>query len=138
LTAYKSATPSQALIEALPTIPHDTEGPIFAEPWQAEAFAMALALHERGLFTWPEWAATLSGEIRAAQNAGDADLGDTYYCHWLAALERLIVAKGVTDLSALQDCAEAWDRAAQATPHGQPIHLHNDPHQDDPHHRDHA
>ena len=81
----------------MPGIPRDAEGPVFREPWEAQAFAMALALHERGLFTWPEWAATLADEIKRAQAAGDPDTGETYYHHWLAALERLVAEKGVTD-----------------------------------------
>ena len=70
------------------------EGPVFREPWEAQAFAMTLALHERGLFSWPEWAATLGDEIKRAQAAGDPDTGETYYRHWLNALERIVAAKG--------------------------------------------
>ena len=81
----------------VPSMPRDAEGPVFREPWEAQAFAMALALHERGLFTWPEWAATLGDEIKRAQAAGDPDTGETYYRHWLNALERLVAEKGVTD-----------------------------------------
>ncbi len=80
---------------AVPSIPRDADGPVFREPWEAQAFAMALALHARGLFTWNEWAATLAEEIKRAQAAGDPDCGETYYRHWLATLERLIAAKGV-------------------------------------------
>src|SRR6202158_851112 len=75
--------------EALPGIACDAEGPVFREPWEAQAFAMALALHERGLFTWPQWAATLAEEIKRAQAAGDPDTGETYYHHWLAAPAQL-------------------------------------------------
>jgi nitrile hydratase accessory protein len=129
LIACKAEVPAQILLEAIPTIPRDADGPIFAEPWQAQAFAMTIALHERGLFTWPEWAAALSRQIKLAQMSGDPDLGDTYYRHWLAALEQLIVEKGVSSQQDLHDCADAWDRAARATPHGEPIYLANDPHQ---------
>jgi nitrile hydratase accessory protein len=111
----------------LPSLPRDEGGPVFREAWEAQAFAMAVALHERGVFTWPEWAEALSDEIRAAQQAGDPDLGDTYYRHWLAALERLVARKGVTSATELRHRAEAWDRAARATPHGQPIELAADP-----------
>ncbi|HKG01270.1 MAG TPA: nitrile hydratase accessory protein, partial [Xanthobacteraceae bacterium] len=76
--------------EGVASIPRDSDGPVFREPWEAQAFAMALALHERGLFTWPEWAAMLSAEIKRAQQAGDPDTGETYYHHWLNALERII------------------------------------------------
>jgi nitrile hydratase accessory protein len=109
--------------DAVPGIPRDTEGPVFREPWEAQAFAMALALHERGLFTWTEWAATLAEEIKRAQAAGDPDTGETYYRHWLNALERLVAAKGVTDGATLTRYREAWDHAADRTPHGTPIEL---------------
>jgi nitrile hydratase accessory protein len=107
----------------LPGQPRDESGPMFREPWEAQAFAMTLALHERGLFTWTEWAETLAREIAAAQNAGDPDLGDTYYRHWLAALEKIVAAKGATSIEELIRHQQAWDRAADRTPHGQPIEL---------------
>src|SRR3954466_4410840 len=109
--------------DAVPSIPRDAQGPVFREPWEAQAFAMALALHERGLFTWNEWAATLGDEIKRAQAAGDPDTGETYYRHWLNALERLVAAKGVTDTTALKRYFDAWDHAADRTPHGTPIEL---------------
>lgn len=102
---------------------HIPETPVFAEPWQAHAFALTLSLHERGLFTWPEWAATLADEIAKAQARGDRDLGDTYYRHWLAALERLVAEKGASDAAELDRFRAAWDRAAQRTPHGRAIEL---------------
>ena len=108
---------------AVPSIPCDTEGPVFREPWEAQAFAMALALHERGIFTWSEWADALSSEIKRAQAAGDPDTGETYYRHWLAALERLIAVKGVTTSETLHRYRDAWDHAADRTPHGAPIEL---------------
>lgn len=120
------ALDTQAALRAtaeLPSIPCDNEGPVFREPWEAQAFAMALALHERGVFTWPEWAAALSSEIKRAQAAGDADKGDTYYRHWLATLENLIAEKGVTTRHTLHLYRDAWDHAADRTPHGQPITL---------------
>jgi nitrile hydratase accessory protein len=103
--------------------PHDDDARVFAEPWQAHAFAMVLQLHERGLFTWPEWADTLATQIAAAQAQGDADRGDTYYHHWLAALETLVRRKGAASGDELTRTARAWDRAADRTPHGQPIEL---------------
>lgn len=109
--------------EALPGIPRDENGPVFREPWEAHAFAMALALHDRGLFTWPEWAAKLAEEIKKAQAAGDPDTGETYYRHWLATLERMVAEKGVTTAQALADYHDAWERAAHRTPHGTPIEL---------------
>jgi len=108
---------------AVPGIPRDADGPVFREPWEAQAFAMALALHARGLFTWPEWAASLAEEIKRAQAAGDPDTGETYYRHWLANLERLIAVKGVTTAHDLHRYRDAWDHAADRTPHGQPIEL---------------
>jgi nitrile hydratase accessory protein len=108
---------------ALPDIPLDDDGPVFREPWEAQAFAMALALHGRGLFTWNEWAATLAEEIRRAQQGGDPDTGETYYRHWLATLERLVAEKGVATSDTLHRYRNAWDHAADRTPHGQPIEL---------------
>jgi nitrile hydratase accessory protein len=116
-------TAARRATDSVPSIPRDNDGPVFREPWEAQAFAMALALHERGLFTWPEWAATLADEIKRAQAAGDPDTGETYYRHWLHALERLVAAKGVTDAQTLARYRAAWDHAADRTPHGAPIEL---------------
>ena len=113
----------RGLAAALPSLPRDEGGPGFREPWEAEAFAMTLALYRRGLFSWPEWAATLAAEIKRAQQAGDPDRGDTYYRHWLAALEHLVADKGVTDRASLARYRDAWDHAAERTSHGQPIEL---------------
>ncbi|CCE00466.1 nitrile hydratase accessory protein [Bradyrhizobium sp. STM 3809] len=112
-----------AATQVLPGIPVDAEGPVFREPWEAHAFAMAVTLHARGLFTWPEWAAALAEEISRAQAEGDADCGDTYYRHWLATLERLVAEKGVTTPANLARYRDAWDHAADRTPHGKPIEL---------------
>jgi nitrile hydratase accessory protein len=119
-------TQSQAAreaISAVPSIPRDDDGPVFRAPWEAQAFAMALTLHERGVFDWSEWAAALAEEIKRAQAAGDPDTGETYYLHWLATLEKLVAAKGVTSTETLHRYRTAWDRAADRTPHGQPIVL---------------
>lgn len=115
--------PIDADLDALPALPLDEEGPVFREPWEAQAFALTLKLHEQGQFTWNEWAAYLSVEIGAAKRRGDPDLGDTYYHHWLAALEKICVDKGLTSPADLVDRKQAWDRAAQSTPHGEPIEL---------------
>jgi nitrile hydratase accessory protein len=104
-------------------IPRDADGPVFREPWEAQAFAMTLALYDRGLFTWPEWAATLADEIKRAQAAGDPDTGETYYRHWLNALERIVAEKGAATGHTLQRYRDAWDHAADRTPHGTPIEL---------------
>ncbi len=109
--------------ETLPGQPLQQAEPVFAAPWQAQAFAMTLSLHQRGLFSWAEWAETLARQIGAAQSAGDADLGDTYYGHWLAALETLVAHKGVGSLDELARYRHAWEQAAERTPHGQPIEL---------------
>jgi nitrile hydratase accessory protein len=99
--------------------------PVFAEPWQAQAFAMTLQLHQRGLFSWPEWAAALSVRVAAAQcePLPSADAADAYWRQWLAALEDIVAAKGAADAPSLARCAQAWDKAADRTPHGQPIVL---------------
>ena len=112
--------------EISPGIPRDDDGPVFREPWEAQAFAMTLALQERGLFTAAEWSAALGEEIKRAQAAGDPDTGETYYRHWMAALERLIAEKGVTNRETLHRYRDAWDHATDRTPHGQPIELRPD------------
>ena len=117
---------AQRVAEAVPGIPHDDQGPVFREPWEAQAFAMTVELHKRGLFAWPEWAATLGAEIKRAQAAGDPDTGETYYRHWLAALERIVAEKGVTDPQTLARYGAAWDHAADRTSHGMPIELRAD------------
>jgi nitrile hydratase accessory protein len=105
------------------SIPRDADGPVFREPWEAQAFALAVALHQRGLFTWKEWADALATEIKRAQASGDPDTGETYYLHWLAALEKLVAEKGVASTDTLHRYRDAWDRACDRTPHGQPIEL---------------
>ena len=110
-------------ISAVPSIPRDDDGPVFRAPWEAQAFAMTLTLHERGVFNWSEWAAALAQEIKRAQAAGDPDTGETYYLHWLATLEKLVAAKGVTSAETLHRYRDAWDHAADRTPHGKPIEL---------------
>jgi len=112
-----------ACVRALPDLPQDAEGMVFREPWEAQAFAMALALHARGLFSWNEWAATLADEIKRAQDKGDPDSGETYYRHWLATLESLVAEKGVATSDTLHRYCDAWDHAADRTPHGRPIEL---------------
>ena len=107
----------------LKDLPRDDDGPVFREPWEAQAFAMALSLHERGLFTWNEWAAALAEEIKIAQASGDPDTGTTYYRHWLATLEKLVAAKGVATLEIQHRYRDAWDHAADRTPHGSSIEL---------------
>ncbi len=114
---------AQRAIAAVGSIPRDAAGPVFDAPWQAQAFALAIALHARGVFTWPEWAAMLSEEIRRAQASGDPDTGATYYEHWLAALERMVAEKDIATAATLERYGAAWDHAAARTPHGAPIGL---------------
>jgi nitrile hydratase accessory protein len=110
-------------LSLLPAFPRDQEGPVFHQPWQAQAFAMALELHQGGHFSWKEWAEHLGAEIAAAKARGEPDLGDTYYHHWLAALEKLVSEKGIATLSELAARKQEWDTAARNTPHGEPIEL---------------
>ncbi len=110
-------------MEAVPSIPRDADGPVFREPWEAQSFAITLGLYDQGLFSWKEWTGALVMEIKRAQEAGDPDTGETYYLHWLAALERIVAEKGVADEATLGRYRDAWRRAADRTPHGQPILL---------------
>jgi len=105
----------------LPRIPRDDDGPVFAEPWQAEVFALAVRLSAQGHFTWSEWAAVLAVELRGATLRGDHDDGSNYYQYWLAALERIVVEKGLFDAATLSAQKEAWADAYRRTPHGQPV-----------------
>ena len=104
-------------------MPRDMGGPVFAEPWQAQAFALAVKLSEQRHFTWKEWAAALADELKAAVDRGEPDDGTNYYRHWLATLERLATAKGLTDSAALLERKEAWADAYRHTPHGKPVEL---------------
>ena len=108
---------------ALPRLPRDASGPVFGEPWQAQAFALAVKLSEQGHFTWKEWAAALADELKAAADRGEPDDGTHYYEHWLAALERLVVDKGLTDREAMRERKAAWTDAYLHTPHGKPVQL---------------
>lgn len=110
---------------ALPRLPRDEGGPVFAEPWQAQAFALAVKLSEQGHFTWKEWATALAEELKAAADRGEPDDGSHYYEHWLATLERLVMAKGLTDTASLLARKEAWADAYRHTPHGKPVELAN-------------
>jgi len=109
--------------DVLLRLPRDRGGPVFAEPWEAQAFALAVKLSEQGHFTWTEWANALGQELRAAAERGEGDDGSRYYQHWLAALECLVTEKGLTDAAAMQERREAWAEAYRHTPHGQPVLL---------------
>jgi nitrile hydratase accessory protein len=99
----------------------DTDEPVFEEPWQAKAFAIALMLHERGLYTWSEWTDMLSARIATAEASGDVDKG--YYHHWLGALEDMLVTKGATTAAETARWLAAWQQAVARTPHGAAIEL---------------
>ena len=111
------------MVGELPSIRRGPDGPVFYEPWEAQAFSITMALHQSGLFAWSEWTATLADEIKRAQSAGDPDTGETYYRHWLAALERIVIQKQVIDAAVLARYRGAWRHAANRTPHGDPIVL---------------
>ena len=118
--------PQSAQIKDLPRLPLDDGGPVFAEPWQATAFALAVRLSAEGNFTWKEWAATFADELRLAAERGEPDDGSRYYQHWLSALERLVVAKRLSDPATLLARKEAWADAYRHTPHGKPVELENE------------
>jgi nitrile hydratase accessory protein len=116
--------PASEEFSAIPKLPRDLEGgPVFAEPWQAQAFALAVRLSEQGYFTWKEWAAALAAELKAAADRGEPDDGSRYYHHWLATLERLVAEKGLTDPVSLAARKQAWTEAYLRTPHGKPVAL---------------
>lgn len=115
--------PSMPPAPDVPGLPCDAEGPLFGAPWQAQAFAMAVALHAQGLFTWPEWAQTLAARIAANPAQPGQDAGEAYYLQWLAALEDIVAAKGASSADELRRYQQAWDHAADRTPHGQPVEL---------------
>lgn len=111
--------------KTLPFQPCDNEGPVFSEPWEAQAFGIVVALHQAGAFTWEEWAAQLSEEIAVAAKQGDPDLGDTYYQHWLNALEKLVLLKSLSSGEEIAARISQWRSAYLNTPHGSPIELSN-------------
>jgi nitrile hydratase accessory protein len=115
---------ASAPLEDLPRLPRDTEGPVFAEPWQAQAFALTMRLHDAGCFSWGEWTAALAAELRRAAERGEPDNDAAhYYDHWVAALEGLVTTKRLTDAVALDRRKHAWAEAYRRTPHGQPVEL---------------
>ena len=122
LSQHNSA-PDPERLAALPRLPRDEGGPVFAEPWQAQAFGLAVKLSERGHFTWKEWATALAEELKFAADRGEPDDGSRYYEHWLATLERLVTARGLSDAQTLLARKEAWAEAYRHTPHGKPVEL---------------
>jgi nitrile hydratase accessory protein len=123
ILSQPDAAAARERLSLLPRLPRDEGGPVFSEPWQAQAFALAVKLSERGHFTWKEWAAALADELKAAENRGEPDDGTQYYKHWLATLERLAVEKGLADREAMRERKEAWTEAYLHTPHGKPVEL---------------
>jgi nitrile hydratase accessory protein len=121
--SQRDANDAAARFASSPLLPRDEEGPVFAEPWQAQAFAIAVRLSAEGHFTWTEWTAALGAQLQAAADRGDPDDGSRYFEYWLAALEQLVAEKKLTDLTALQKRKEAWADAYRHTPHGQPVEL---------------
>ena len=109
-----NSAPDPESLAALPRLPRDEGGPVFAEPWQAQAFALAVKLSEQGHFTWKEWAAALADELKAAADRGEPDDGSHYYEHWLATLERLVTAKGLSDPAALARAQRSLGRSLPA------------------------
>lgn len=125
MTTLNQPNPTEGLknLAALARLPRDEGGPVFAEPWQAQAFALAVKLAEQGYFTWKEWATAIADELKAASSRGEPDDGSRYYEHWLAALERLVAAKGLSDPATMLARKEAWADAYRHTPHGKPVKL---------------
>jgi nitrile hydratase accessory protein len=118
-----TSTQREADVAALPALPRDSEGPVFKAPWEAQAFAMTVSLHARGVFTWREWADALARELAAPAARGEPDDGSHYYEHWLAALEKLVAGKKLVAEQEMGRRVEEWDAAARATPHGKPVEL---------------
>ena len=110
-------------LESLPSLPRDDDGPVFREPWEAQAFALTLTLYQEGHFTWGEWAEHLGAEIAAARDRGEDDLGDTYYEYWVAALEKLVAGKGILTGDDINRRKQEWAQAANRTEFGKPITL---------------
>ena len=122
-TAHEAHEQTHIALQQVSSIPRTDNEPVFNAPWEAEIFALCLSLHQQGLFTWNEWTNELATTITSAQQTGDPDLGDTYYQHWLATLEHIVIAKNVGSANDLNDLCQAWDAAARSTPHGAPITL---------------
>ncbi len=118
-----TSIPPEVNLRALPALPRDELGPVFKAPWEAQAFAMTVSLHARGVFTWREWADALAAELAAASARGEPDNGAHYYEHWLAALEKLVAVKKLVAGRELERRVGEWDTAARTTPHGKPIEL---------------
>lgn len=119
-------SPPAEVLAGLRQLSHDKDGPVFAEPWQAQAFALAVRLSAQGHFTWGEWAAALAGELKASAARGEPDDGSRYFYCWLTALEHVVVARRLSDPAALLASKKAWADAYRHTPHGKPVELASD------------
>jgi nitrile hydratase accessory protein len=108
--------------ESVASIPRDVDGPVFPAPWAARAFALAVAMHGRGIFTWSEWSESLGTKVDATTR-GRTDDPTAYWEAWLAALEEILQRKHVAASTDLLDLKKAWREAAEHTPHGMPIEL---------------
>jgi nitrile hydratase accessory protein len=126
MTTLSQPNPGLENLAALPRLPRDEGGPVFAEPWQAEAFALAVRLSAQGHFTWIEWASALAEELAGPQERRASDDNSHYYHCWLTALERLVVAKQLSDTATLLARKQAWAAAYRRTPHGKPVELENE------------
>ena len=119
--------PEESINTAFPGLLHDSgkdeQQPVFAEPWEAHAFAIAVKLSEKGLFKWSEWTNSLAKEIKEAKEQGNPDFGNTYYKFWLSALETILLEKNIVKKSDLKSMMEQWRRAYLSTPHGIPVKL---------------
>jgi nitrile hydratase accessory protein len=123
ILSQNNSVPDRETLAAVPRLPRDEGGPVFREPWEAQAFALAVKLSDEGYFTWKEWAAALAEELKAAADRGEPDDGTHYYEHWLATLERLVTARGLSDAAALAARKQEWAEAYRHTPHGKPVEL---------------
>jgi nitrile hydratase accessory protein len=110
-------------IDRFPELPRDEQGPVFSEPWQAEAFAMTVKLHTDGHFEWSEWVKYISTEIANGAPSDENDHNTIYYRQWLSALERLVADKGLSSPPELLHRKDAWRRAYENTPHGEAVEL---------------
>ena len=113
---------TRAALAGIHSIPRDPEGPVFPAPWAARAFALAVTLNERGVFSWTEWSETLSATVSRMADDNPAD-PEAYWRAWLASLEELLGGKQIAGPHDLLELQDAWREAAGRTPHGQPIEL---------------
>ena len=107
----------------LPLTADGGDGPVFAEPWHAQVFAITVKLSEEGHFSWPEWSEAFGAALRRAAAAGGPSDGSDYYDVWLQTLEEMLRARGLAAAEDLGALKQAWTEAYLRTPHGQPVRL---------------